>query len=183
MTTENVKGNFVAFANRYKKRTDDRPNFDGRIAIPGTEREFRMAVWAATDKHGKVMFSGQSADISASDSALEQIASMAGVGADMKTLEDGGITLKPGQLVMFANGFKDEQNPTRPDFYGRWNPGDGKVVDISAWARTNERTGAAYLSGQTQYRQKGKNPALDGAAMGELDKTVEKPRKVAGQSR
>lgn len=181
MTTENVKGNFVAFANRYKKATDRRPNFDGRLAIPGTEREFRVALWAATDKTGKVMFSGQSADISASDSALEQIATMAGVGADMKTLEEGGISLRPGQIVLFANSFKDEQNPNRPDFYGRWNPGDGKMVAVSAWARTQERSGAAYLSGQTQYPQPGKKVAMEPATHGELD--AEQPRKVAGRSR
>ena len=153
------KGNFIGFSNRYKQQGDKRPNFDGRIAIPGTEREFRMALWASQDKHGKVMFSGRTSDISTSDSALEQIGAMAGVGSDAKTLEENGIKLEPGQIVVFTNGFKDEANPNRPDFYGRWNPGTGdKLVNVSVWAR-NSKTKQAMLTGQTQYALPGKELA------------------------
>ena len=142
------KGNFIGFSNRYKQQGDKRPNFDGRIAIPGTEREFRMALWAGQDKHGNVMFSGRASDISTSDSALEQIGAMAGVGSDAKTLEENGIKLEPGQIVVFKNGFKDEANPNRPDFYGRWNPGTGdKLVNVSGLgAQQQDQAGDAHRS-------------------------------------
>ena len=155
--TQQAKGNFVGFTNRYKQKGDKRPNFDGRIAIPGTEREFRMALWAGQDRNGAVMFSGRTADISTSDSALEQIEAMAGVGSDAKTLEENGIKLEPGHLVVFKNSFKDEANPGRPDYYGRWNPGTGdKLVNVSVWARTSKFK-QAMLTGQTQYALPGKD--------------------------
>lgn len=167
------QGNFVGFANRYKQASDKRPNFDGRIALPGTEREFRMALWAGQDKYGRVMFSGRTSDIATSDSALDQLSSMAGVGADAKALEENGIKLEPGQLVVFTNTFKDEQNPDRPDFYGRWNPGSGeKLVSVSVWARKNKTNGQVMLTGQTQYPQPGKNAALETADQNALD-TIE----------
>lgn len=145
------KGNFIGFHNRNKQKGDKRPNFDGRIAIPGADREFRMALWAGQDKNGQVMFTGISADISASDTALEQIDTLAGVGNEARNLEENNLKLRPHQLVVFKNSYKDEANPERPDFYGRWNPGTGdKLVNVSIWARKG-RFGQPMLTGQTQY--------------------------------
>lgn len=163
-TTQQPQGNFIGFARRDKTNKDRKPNFDGRIAIPGSDREFRMALWASLDKTGKVMFSGRSADISTSDSALEQIGAMAGAGADSRSLEDNGIELRPGQIVLFTNGYKDAENPSRPDYYGRWNPGTGdKPVAISVWA-SKTRNGSPLLAGKTQYALS-KAAALDGQSV------------------
>ncbi len=162
MTTEKQpQGNFVGFHNRAKKKGDRLPAFTGKVQIPGTDREFRLALWAKTDKNGEVMFSGLSSDFSGSDTALEQIDALAGADSDARTLEQGGMKLRPGQVMLFKNGFKDEANPDRPDFYGRWNPGTGEdLVSISAWARKT-RTQQPILTGQTQYPLPGKNPAMD----------------------
>ena len=180
------QGNFVGFTQRYKQAGDKRPNFDGRIAIPGTEREFRVALWANQDKHGNTMFSGRSADISTSDNALAQINAMAGVGTDARTMEENGISLAPGQIVLFKNGYKDPTNPEdkKPDFYGRWNPGSGeKLVSVSVWARTNTR-GEAMLTGQTQYALPGRKEGMETAPEDTLTGLAESSdgRKRGGRS-
>lgn len=179
------QGNFVGFAPRYKQPGDKRPNFEGRITIPGTDREFRVALWADKDKHGRVMFSGRSADISSTDTALQQIESLAGGAIDAKTLEENGIRLEPGQLVAFTNGFKDEANPNRPDFYGRWNPGSGEqLVSVSVWAR-KDKFQQPMLTGQTQYPIPGKNAALEaGEPQPEtVETSLDTKKRVGGRSR
>jgi len=153
--TKQAQGNFIGFAanRRYKREGDNKPDFTGRIAIPGAEKEFEFALWAGQDKRGRVTFSGSSASTSRDDSAHDQILAMAGINSDARRIEENGIDLRPGQMVLFANGFKDAENPMRPDFYGRWNPGQGqKLVSISAWARNSDK-GQPLLTGQTQYAQ------------------------------
>lgn len=150
---EQPQGNFIGFAAnpRYKREGDRKPNFTGRIAVPGAKDEFDLALWAGTDKNGRVMFTGSAATISRDADVHEQIAQMAGVGSEARRMEENGIELRPGQMVLFANGYKDAENPNRPDYYGRWNPGKGqKLVTISAWARKSDK-GQALLTGQTQY--------------------------------
>lgn len=183
-TTQQHQGNFIGFARRDKTNKDRKPNFDGRIAIPGTDREFRMALWATTDKNGKVMFSGRSADISTSDSALDQIEAMAGAGKGARDLEENGFELRPGQIVLFSNGYKDAENPNRPDYYGRWNPGTGdKPVAISVWA-SKSRQGNALLAGKTQYAIS-KNVALDDGTMvdRETGELLPETTQTSGRSR
>jgi hypothetical protein len=165
--TKQPKGNFVGFGNRYKQANDKRPNFNGRIAVPGSEREFRMALWAGQDRNGQVMFTGRTSDISTSDTALEQIDTMAGVGTDARMLAENNLKLAPGQIVLFRNSYKDEASPARPDFYGRWNPGTGdQLVNVSVWARKS-KTNQAMLTGQTQYPLPGKG--LEEAAQAQAD--------------
>lgn len=169
--TQQPKANFIGFKNRYKQSNDERPNFTGRIGLPGTDREFRTALWAGKDSKGNVMFTGRASEMAQNDDALTQIGTMAG-NVDAKMLEENGIKLAPGQIVIFKNGFRDEANPSRPHFYGRWNPGTGeKLVDISVWARES-RSGDALLTGQTQYRIPGKTAAMSEMSPDELN-TVE----------
>jgi hypothetical protein len=168
-------GNFVGFKTRSSPATSRprqgqqpengksarrRPDFDGRIAIPGTEREFPIALWAGKDRNNKVMFTGQSGDIATSDSAVEQIEALANGGhLDAAMLAENNLNLRPGQIVLFANTYKDESSPKRPDYYGRWHPGVGdKLVTVSVWARQS-RYGQPMLTGQTQYAQPGRDMA------------------------
>ena len=51
-------GNFIAFMNRSKEPGDNKPTFDGRMAVPGGE-ELRFALWAHEFKKPEV---GRSAD-------------------------------------------------------------------------------------------------------------------------
>lgn len=180
------KGAFIAFKQRYKKPEDDRPHFTGRIAIPGTESVHRMALWAGKDKNGRVMFTGQAAHEASNAPALDQINSMAGVSVDAKMIEENNLKLRPGQIVLFTNNFRDDANPKRPNFYGRWHNGE-KLVDISVWAKES-KTGEALLAGQTQYRQPGKamdDVAKDGVSDAELahnegEVAAERPRRARG---
>ena len=152
-TVTQPQGNFIGFAAnpRYKREGDRKPNFTGRIAVPGSKDEFELALWAGTDKNGRVMFTGSAATVSRDADVHDQIAQMARVGSEARRMEENGIELRPGQMVLFANGYKDEANANRPDYYGRWNPGKGqKLVSISAWARKSDK-GQALLTGQTQY--------------------------------
>lgn len=147
------QGNFIGFAanRRYKREGDNKPDFTGRLAVPGAEKEFEFALWAGQDKRGRVTFTGSSATTSRDDTVHDQIRAMAGIGSEARRLEENGLELRPGQMVLFANGFKDAENPMRPDFYGRWNPGQGqRLVSISAWARNSDK-GQPLLTGQTQY--------------------------------
>lgn len=180
------QGNFIGFAanRRYKRDGDNKPDFTGRLAVPGADKEFEFALWAGQDKRGRVMFTGSSASTSREDSAQDQIRAMAGINSEARRMEENGIELRPGQLVLFANGYKDAENPMRPDFYGRWNPGQGqKLVSISAWARNSDK-GQPLLTGQTQYAQS-KDAAMrvDGPADGvDVDLATGEIREANGKS-
>ena len=70
--------------------------------------------------------------------------------ADVKV---ANLNLRPGQIVLFQNGFKDE-NPAkdRPDQWGWVNPTDGTPpFKASAWIKQYEDSNRPYLSGETQY--------------------------------
>lgn len=180
--TKQASAKFVGFKQRYKKAGDNRPDFSGQIGVPGSDKIFRHALWAGKDKNGRVMFTGQTQDVAANASALEQVEAMAG-GIDAKMLEDGNLKLRPGQIVLFTNSFRDEQHPNRPTYYGRWNDGE-KIVNVSAWLRES-RTGEAILTGQVQLPQPGKKASEMGMEqMNEQDleavaneTTTERPRR------
>jgi hypothetical protein len=63
------------------------------------------------------------------------------------------LTLEPGQVVLFTNGFKDEApDANRPDLRGWVNPGDGSpAFQVSAWIKQFDDSKTPYLSGTTQY--------------------------------
>lgn len=194
-TTQQPRGNFIAFINRDKKQGDNRPAFEGRIATPGTEQERRLALWAheyTNPKTGEVqvMFNGQADSIATSASALDQISSLAATPAGDQDAVIGNLTLSAGQIVMFPNGFKnDAPDKDRPDYWGAYNPGNGEpLVRISAWAK-KDRHNHAMLTGATSYPIPGKSEADMQEAQGNLDQLLDAgvvtkgmPKKAAGRS-
>jgi hypothetical protein len=107
-------GNFIASPARYKQPGDNRPDFIGKISIPGTERVFRVALWTsqfADPKTGemKIVHSGHTSDVSHSDSAMQQMQTIAARREAGPIIEEAGLKLKPGQIALFTNGFKAEQ--------------------------------------------------------------------------
>lgn len=158
------RGDFVAFMNRDKQPGDKRPAFEGRIAKPGTEEKREVSLWAheyADAKTGemKLMFNGTADAIDPAASPSDQLQALVGAvpGADQSL---NNLSLRPRQIVLFPNGFKDEvPDKDRPDYWGAYNAGDGSpLVRISAWLK-KDRNGRAYLSGATQFPQPGKTEA------------------------
>ena len=188
------KGNFIASPARYKQPGDKRPDFTGKISIPGTEREFRVALWASkfadkTTGEMKTVLSGRTSDVSHSDSAMDQIEAMANRGTPGKVIEENGLKLEAGQLAIFTNGFKTEEGvdkeklALRPDYYGRWNPGTGeKLVAVSVWAREG-RDGGAFIAGATQYPIPGKDAGREEAAERNLQDLVDSGDVTKGATR
>ncbi|MEQ1712271.1 MAG: hypothetical protein ABL908_12840, partial [Hyphomicrobium sp.] len=70
-----------------------------------------------------------------------------------------GLTLRPGQIILFENGFKAEApEKNRPDLWGWVNPTDGTPpFRPSVWVKKFEDSGRPYLSGATQYPLPGKS--------------------------
>lgn len=157
MTTEQPTGNLYAPLNRYKTPGDDKPMFSGRLTKPGQEAEFPFSLWAFkyTDKKTgeiKTGYGGSISGVPANIPALDQIEALLAdpTGADVKV---ANLNLRPGQIVLFQNGFKDE-NPAkdRPDQWGWVNPTDGTPpFKASAWIKQYEDSNRPYLSGETQY--------------------------------
>ncbi len=194
-TTPQPRGNFIAFINRDKKQGDNRPAFEGLIALPGTEQERRLALWAheyTNPKTGEVqvMFNGQADSITTSASALEQISSLAATPASDQDATLGNLTLSAGQIVMFPNGFKsDAPEKDRPDYWGAYNPGNGEpLVRISTWAK-KDRNDHAMLTGATSYPIPGKSEADMQEAQADMGQLLDTgvvtkgmPKKAAGRS-
>jgi hypothetical protein len=176
--TEQPRGNFIAFMNRDKKPGDRRPAFDGRIALPGSDEERRLALWAHTytdPKTGEVktMFSGQAGNVVTNATALDQIAALSAAPVDEQAATVGNLQLAAGQIVVFPNGFKAEApDKDRPDFWGAFNPGDGSaVVRLSVWAK-KDRNDNVVLTGATSYPMPGKSEAEQQAAQADLGRQV-----------
>ena len=159
------RGNFVAFTNRDKQPGDKRPAFDGRISAPYSDDERRIALWAHefTDpKTGEVriMFSGVAGAISTTAAPLDQIAAMV-TPPKGGVVEVSGLKVAPLQVLMFPNGFKDEDpKKDRPDYWGVYNTGDPEkpIARIGVWFE-KDRNGYPVLSGRTTYPQPGKSEA------------------------
>jgi hypothetical protein len=192
--TQQTKGNFIASPARYKQAGDKRPDFTGKITIPGTEREFRVALWSSkyadkTTGEMKTVHSGRTSDVSHSDSAMDQIEAMANRGTPGKVIEESGLKLEAGQIALFTNGFKTEEGidpdklALRPDYYGRWNPGTGdKLVAVSVWARQG-KDGGAFIAGATQYPIPGKDVGREEAPERNLQDLVESGEVTKGPKR
>jgi hypothetical protein len=173
MTTD--RGNFIGNLNRTKQPGDKRPLFQGRIGLPGSDKEYVFALWGYEGKNGKTVFNGRANAFASNSDAIAQVGELirADGPATGVALEDNGLTVKPQQLVLFANGFKDEAHPNRPDFYGRWNPGDGQpLVAISAWMH-KDRYERPLLAGQTSFPRKDVDPAKVEATPQTLDGLVQ----------
>lgn len=148
-------GNFIAYTNREKQAGDKRPTFQGRVTMPGSDREFALALWAGRDVKGNVVMTGRTSIISANDDVSKQLDDLIAAGEPAAAIEEGGLKLDATQIVLFKNGFKDAENPKRPDMWGRWNPGTGeKLVAVSAWLR-KDRYERPMLAGQSSFPQPG----------------------------
>lgn len=174
-------GNFIAFMNRDKQPGDNKPTFDGRLAVPGSETEQHFALWAheyADPKTGEVriMFNGQTDAISTDASAMEQVASLLREAATPERGEAAlsGLKLAPRQIVLFPNAFKaDAPEKSRPDYWGAYYPGNNAdVVRISVWAK-KDRQQHAMLAGATSYPVPGKSEAQQQDAAPEIKSLIE----------
>lgn len=178
-TTEQPRGDFVAFLNRDKQPGDRKPVFQGRISKPGSDDKRPLVLWAheyADPKTGemKIMYSGHAEAVAINIPAAEQVAALVAratnEGADAVL---GNLTLAPHQVVLFPNGFKAEApEKDRPDYWGAFNPGDGSpIVRNSVWLK-QDRNGRAYLSGATSYPIPGKSEVEQQAAQADLGRLV-----------
>ena len=164
--TETKPGNFIAFVNRDKAPGDNRPAFEGRLSLPGTDAERRLVLWAhelpeAPAGANRVMFMGQADALTADASPIDQIAALTRPPTDAATEATyANLTLRPQQIVLFPNKFKDEDpSKPRPDYWGAFNPGNGQdVVRLSVWAK-KDRNGNPMLAGATSYPLPGKSEA------------------------
>lgn len=183
---ENVRGNFVAYINRSKQAGDQRPDFQGKISMPGQDREFACALWASRDKNGRTIFTGRAAVVANSDDVEKQIESIvAAHDAGLSTQTEKNLQLSADQIILFTNTFKDAEHPNRPTYWGRWNPGKGeKLVAISVWP-TTDRYGRVVLGGASTYPQPGKNDEMTAervdAETGEIIEPTRRSRRSSGR--
>lgn len=173
------RGDFVAFMSRDKQPGDNRPVFDGRLTLPGTDSTRTFALWSheyADTATGEVriMFTGQADAVATSASPIEQVASLQReAGASAEPARVSNLELRPRQLVLFPNKFKEpsregEEPSRRPDYWGAFNPADGSaVVRVSVWMR-KDRSGRAMLSGATSYPLPDRTEAEHQAAESQL---------------
>ncbi|MGD9830672.1 MAG: hypothetical protein AB7I42_30250 [Bradyrhizobium sp.] len=162
--TQQQRGDFVAFLNRNKQPGDKRPMFEGRIAKPGSDETHPLTLWAhqyADPRTGEVktMYSGTIGPVSPDAAPADQVERLIQTG-DAADLAIGNLTIRPRQVVLFPNGFKDEApDRKRPDLWGAANFGDGsELVRSSVWL-IKARNGNAMMSGATSYPIPGKSEA------------------------
>lgn len=164
-TTKQPTGDFYAPVNRYKQPGDDKPIFTGTLTKPTDDAKLPFALWAfqyADRKTGEVRtgYSGAINGVPANIPAQAQIDALLAdaTGVDAKV---ANLTLRPGQVVMFYNGFKDDApEKKRPDQWGWVNPTDGTPpFKVGVWVKQFEDSGRPYLTGQTQYPIPGKSAA------------------------
>ncbi|NJO33342.1 MAG: hypothetical protein HC869_09555 [Rhodospirillales bacterium] len=167
MSEQTQRGNFIVGQNRGKTQGSRELDFTGRLSIPGREGDHAVALWLRKDKNDRPYFSGRMDPLPLTDDVAAQIAHLAQPGGTGEVLEAGpNLSLDPYQVILFANRFKEpdpadtpeqgEQRAKRPDYWGRFNPGDSTpVVGISVWL-TQDRYQRPLLAGSTTYPQPGK---------------------------
>jgi hypothetical protein len=152
-TPERLRGSIRAFFNADKVPGDDKPSFTGKLTFPGEAQERGFALWLRRDKHGAVILSGQSLQVSGT--AFDQIAALADApgreAAEVNVGTDSSpLMLKARDIVLFEN---KNRGDNRPDFYGYHHTGDAAraPLQMAVWTR-NDVNGRAYLTGLTQDR-------------------------------
>ncbi len=192
-TTRQPTGDFYAPVNRYKQPGDDKPIFTGTLTKPDNDAKLPFALWAfqyAERKTGEIKtgytgaINGVPANIPAQAQIDALLADASGVDVTVANL-----TLRPGQIVLFPNGFKDEApEKGRPDLWGWVNPTDGTPpFKPGVWIKQFEDSGRPYLTGQTQYPIPGKSAAeqqmsLDDAiAAGKVSRGMPKAKESRGR--
>jgi len=156
-TTQPDRGNFRAFKNTSKEVGDDRPLFQGKLTLPGMKEERSFALWPyASEKDGTTILSGR-AGLSANSQIAaytqppkEQVQKLAVELPSRNGAEP--FKLEPDSLILFTNKTKDQENQGRPDYYGFYNPGDGKLQRIAAWSNL-DRYGNPMLTGSLQLHE------------------------------
>lgn len=159
------RGNFRAFKNNSKEVGDDRPLFQGKLTLPNSKDERSFALWPyASEKDGSSILSGR-AGVSANSQiasytqpAKEQVQKLA---VEIPSKTDGKpFKLEPDSLILFTNKSKNAENPERPDYYGFYNPGDGKLQRVAAWSQL-DRYGNLMLTGSVQPYDQNKDMEQD----------------------
>jgi len=193
--SQQPKGNFYAPINRYKVQGDEKPIFVGTLIKPGDDAELPFSLWAfkyADKKTGEIKtgYSGSINGIPVNIPAAEQIEALLAdtTGIDVTV---ANLTLRPGQIVLFPNGFKDDApEKDRPDLWGWVNPTDGTPpFKPGVWIKQFEDSKRPYLSGATQYPLPGKSvgdqqPSLDQLiATGQVSHGVPRSRKRREEGR
>lgn len=165
MDQPQLRGDFYAPMNRNKQPGDDRPMFTGRLTKPGDDAKHPFQLWAHpyTDpKTGEqlVSFSGTLDAVSPDALPMDQIHALIAAHPDQAEKIIGNLKLRPGQIVLFPNGFKAEApEKDRPDYWGWVVPHDGtEPFKPSVWFKKFD-DGRVYMSGATSYHQPGKSEA------------------------
>ncbi len=161
------RGNFRAFKNNSKEIGDDRPLFQGKLTLPNSKDERSFALWPyASDKDGSSILSGRAGASANSQIAAytqppkEQVQKLA---VEIPSKTDGKpFKLEPDSLILFTNKTKDANNQERPDYYGFYNPGDGKLQRVAAWSQL-DRYGNPMLTGSVQPYERNKDVEQDAA--------------------
>jgi hypothetical protein len=142
------RGDFYAPLYRYKQPGDNNPMFKGHITAPGDDAKIPLALWAHRYSNPTTA------------PPMDQIHAMLAANPDQAETIIGNLKLRPGQVVMFPNGFKAEApEKNRPDLWGWVVPHDGtEPFKVSVWFKQFE-DGRAYMSGATTYHQPGRSEA------------------------
>lgn len=112
-----------------------------------------------------VGYSGGINGVAANIPAQDQIEALLVAAERTDAKVSNNLTLRPGQIVLFDNGFRAEApEKNRPNLYGWVNPTDGTPpFQVSTWLKKFD-DGRAYLSGATQYPLPGQSMAKAEAA-------------------
>lgn len=183
-------GDFYAPLNRYKQPGDSQPIFKGLITKPGDDAKLPIALWGikyeTTDKTtGEVIqrkgYSGGINGIATNLPAEEQIEALLSA-PEGKEAQVANLTLRPGQIVLFENTFKDEEpGKKRPDQWGWVNPTDGTPpFRVSVWTKSFADSNTPYLSGATQYPLPGKSEHEQQDAAAQIEQLVAEGKVAKG---
>lgn len=187
-----VHGDFMAFLVRDKEPGDQRPVFTGKLSLPGTEQDLLFPLWGneyADPNTGamKTMFNGAVDVVPTDADPQDQINALLATSKAEDTVSISNVELRPRQIVLFPNRFKDEApDKKRPDYWGAFNPGNGEpVVRLSVWVR-KDRNGRALLTGTTSYPTPGKSEVEQQDAaptLAELEKSGTVTRGMSGKGK
>lgn len=164
--TEPAKGNLIGFFNKQKLPGDKQPVIQGKLSLPGNPAERGFALWAHTsERTGATVLSGRAGDTPTAqiDKFTKPQPSLTADATIEIAQRDGekGLTIEPHSILLFTNTQRDADNPTRPNYWGYYNPGGGERLQrVAAWART-DRNGNAMLTGNLQRDEPNRDKGND----------------------
>jgi len=137
-------GRLTAYKNKEHEPGSKLPAFKGTITLEGSSEKRQVALWAKKSiRTGKTYFSGK-----VSETAAEQIDKLteAPASAENDEAEDNDQAVAPHRIKLWP-----DQNKTpgsnQKDYYGTYNPGDGrKLQRLDVWAKS-DKFGKPMLSG------------------------------------